>query len=253
VRLLPAVSDHAEDWRWTLQDLGNGAITLVTPSRVSSLTYTITGGPCGAGTLSASGAYTHDAARYPGEVAPVDGTGNLLPGGFDLVWLPGTAAGQPNPGVTECDLPAYLRTQPGGYLPATDVPITLTVTQQVEFTIAFAASVPVTDGQATGCPLVAVPPPAESSPPEMAFSTGGYLPANGACPGGDVGIAAVERALTANRVTGVGFDSLTVVPAVGGAPYTLTNGGLTMHVTYQARRTVVLRYHLVQLREVPPP
>lgn len=250
LRVLPALSEHSDEAKLYLHD-PNGATALAYPDTVESITYTVTGGPCGTGTLSAGGSYPHDEHRYLGEVAPIAGA-TALPGAFNLVWLTGPTPTAGTHDAAICSVDDYLRHASGRALPP-DLPITYTVVQRLHFTLVFHDTARGMAATPAVCPLLPAYPEAAATP-GPAFS-GDPAPLRGttagACDAGDVRLLTVQKALAAGRIAHDGsLDSSTV----WGSPRARPNGDgtTTLDVAFQMTRSLSLGYHLVMLHEVAP-
>jgi len=253
LRVLPALSEHPDEARLYVRD-PNGAVALAYPDTVDSITYTVTGGPCGTGTLAGSGGgtYAHDGDTYPGEVAPASGA-TTLPGASRIAWVVDPAqVGRASDGVMVCSVDDYLRHTPGRALPPR-FSLDYTVTQRLHFTLVFRD-----DAQGTGadavCALTPVTPQAAATL-GPAFAGGAPVPMDGAalkaCDAGAVRLLAVQKALAAG---GIVHDGSLGSMVVYGTPVVRPNGDgtTTLEVAFQVTRSLALGYHLIMLHEVAP-
>jgi len=253
LRVLPALSEHPDEARLYVRD-PNGSAALAYPDTVDSITYTVTGGPCGTGTLAGSGGgtYAHDGDAYPGEVAPASGA-TTLPGASRIAWVVDPAqVGRASDGVMVCSVDDYLRHTPDRTLPPR-FSLDYTVTQRLHFTLVFRD-----DAQGTGadavCALAPIAPQAAATP-GPAFAGGAPVPMDGAalkaCDAGNVRLLAVRKALAAGGIVHDGsLDSMIVY----GTPVVRPNGDgtTTLEVAFQVTRSLALGYHLIMLHEVAP-
>jgi len=251
LRVLPALSEHPDEARLYVRD-PNGAAALAYPDTVDSITYTVTGGPCGTETLAGSGGgtYVHDGDAYPGEVAPASGA-TTLPGASRIAWVVDPAqTGRDTGGVMVCSVDDYLRHAPGRMLPPR-FSLDYTVTQRLHFTLVFRD-----DARGTGADAVCALAPVAShaaATPGPAFAGGAPVPMDGAvpkaCDVGDMRLLAVQKALAAGGIVHDGsLDSMVVY----GTPVVRSNGDgtTTLDVAFQVTRSLALGYHLIMLHEV---
>lgn len=256
LRVLPALSEHPDEARLYLRD-PNGAAALVYPDTIESITYTVTGGPCGTASLGGGGHYAHDGQAYPGEVAPVAGP-TALPGAIDLAWLIGAPPGAGGDGAQTCSVNDYVQHAPGQVLPPS-LPIDYVVTQRLHFRLVFHDNAAGTAASPTSCAIAPVLPSVAATP-GPAFEGGDPEPFDGtqhACDAGDVRLQAVQQALEGGRIGhDASLEGITLLDNPADQPrvtHDMAAHTTTLSFAFDVTTSVrSLSYHLIMLHEVAP-
>lgn len=246
LHLLPAVDENPSEDRLTIDDLGNGASTVLYPRSVVATDYTVLdAGAFGsshcvpAGYAAQPHAYAHD-AHYPSEVDPFSPR-------IVLVWASAALAGTLPHTTMRCDPTPFLAAGRSG-----PVAISYRVREGLVFDARFATLPPRLGGtrdcasQLASVP-VAVPFSSEPAVPAPQPAFGPARAPVGPCPGGDVGLAAVRQALAHWRTE---FKVADPNGSISGVTYGAT--GPIMHIDVSVERIVALHYYLLFRREVLP-
>jgi len=244
LHLLPAIDEDPAEVRLTIDDLGNGASTVLYPDSVTATDYTLLdAGALGLSHCPPTGrdaqqfAYAHD-PRYLAQIDPFSPR-------IALVWAPDDLAGTLPPTTLRCDVAPLLRANG----PAT---LSYRVHETLVFAAQFADPAPVVGG-VSDCAAHLAPVPAAtpfSDEPGVPAPAPAFASARtplGPCAGGEVDLAAARQALDHWRTEIHLADPAGAITAL-----TYTATGTLLDITVTVERTVTLRYHLLVSREVSP-